>query len=59
MISSQWKVRGLLAGGIGALGIISYFSDDPYRVVLGGILGFMISEFALAIQEETSLTPLP
>ena len=51
MISSQWKVRGILAGGIGALGIISYFSNDPYRVIMGGILGFLVSEFALAIKE--------
>ena len=51
-MNAQWKVRGLLAGGGVTLLVISYFSDDPYRVIMGGILGFLVSEFALAIKEE-------
>lgn len=51
MISSQWKARGILAGGGIAIAIISIFSNDSFRVILAGILGFLTSEFALAIKE--------
>jgi hypothetical protein len=51
MISSRWKVRGILAGGIVVIGM-GVFYPSPGTVVIAGVAGFLASEFAMSVPED-------